>query len=73
MDLDDVEVVATQIFLGSFTPKIGEENHPIFTHIFQMGWLNHQLVDDVDVPGNQDLQVGLPYMVSLQTCEKSPI
>ena len=33
-------VVATQIFLGIFTPKIGEDE-PILTNIFQMGW-NHQ-------------------------------
>ena len=26
-----------------FTPKIGEDE-PILTHIFQMGWFNHQLV-----------------------------
>jgi len=26
-----------------FTPKI-EEDEPILTHIFQMGWFNHQLV-----------------------------
>ena len=25
-----------------FTPKIGEDE-PISTHIFQMGWFNHQL------------------------------
>ena len=28
---------------GIFTPKIGEDE-PILTHIFQMGWFNHQLV-----------------------------
>ena len=26
-----------------FTPKIGEDE-PILTHIFQVGWFNHQLV-----------------------------
>ena len=31
-----------QIFF-IFTPKIGEDE-PILTHIFQMGWFNHQLV-----------------------------
>ena len=36
-------MVATQIFF-MFTPKIGEDE-PILTHIFQMGWFNHQLVD----------------------------
>ena len=49
--------------------KLGKNITHFHDHIFQMGWFNHQLVDDVDVPGNQDLQVGLPYMVSLQTCQ----
>ncbi len=35
-------VVATQIFFGIFTPKLGEDE-PILTHISQRGW-NHQLV-----------------------------
>ena len=35
-------VVATQLFLFMFTPKIGEDE-PILTIIFfQMGWFNHQ-------------------------------
>ena len=36
------KVVATQIFF-MFTPKI-EEDEPILTHIFQVGWFNHHLV-----------------------------
>ena len=35
--------MATQIFF-MFNPKIGEDE-PILTHIFQMGWFNHQLDD----------------------------
>ena len=31
-----------QIFGKKFIPKIGEDE-PIWTHIFQMGWFNHQL------------------------------
>ena len=29
-----------------FTPKIGEDE-PILTHIFQMGWFNHQLASQI--------------------------
>ena len=35
-----------------FSPKIGEDQ-PILTHIFQMGWFNHQLESEsclVDIP-----------------------
>jgi len=36
-------VVVSYIFF-IFNPKIGEDE-PILTHIFQMGWFNHQLDD----------------------------
>ena len=34
-----------------FTPKIGEDE-PILTHIFQMGWFNHQLEELVTIVSN---------------------
>ena len=50
----------------NFHPENWGRNSPIFTNIFQMGWFSHQSdVLFVDVPGNQDLQVVLPYMVSV--------
>ena len=32
-----------QYFFGIFTPNLGEDE-PILTHIFQLGWFNHQLL-----------------------------
>ena len=43
--MNDDLVVATYIFFGIFSPKIGEDE-PILTNIFQMGWFNHQ-PDDI--------------------------
>jgi len=34
-----------EIFLGIFTPKIGGDDSQFDEHIFQMGWFNHQLVE----------------------------
>ena len=40
-------VVATPIFFGMFTPKIGGRCTHFDEHIFQRGWFNHQLVKDL--------------------------
>ena len=42
----EIWVVATHIFF-IFTPNFGEDE-PILTHIFQMGWFNHQLEIFID-------------------------
>ena len=37
-------VVATQIFFWLFIPNPGEDDSHFDTHIFPLGWFNHQLV-----------------------------
>ena len=41
----------SNIFLGMFTPKIGEDDSQFDSHIFQMGW-NHQLEMFLFIPEN---------------------
>ena len=57
-------LVATQIFF-IFTPKIGGDA-PILTNLFQMGWFNHQLDENIiEIEGMLMLFLICKYYISI--------
>ena len=52
-------LVVSNIF-GIFTPKIGEDSH-FDEHIFQRGWCNHQLDENVEILQRADPQWGAHF------------